>query len=96
MAPIWIPGHVPRSSSAPPRGAGVPPAITRAAPTTGSRAADPGHGVDVVTVTAARPMPTSPIQVMTAATLDGSRRSCGARTATSPPRASSQARVSGE
>ena len=75
----------------------MPPAITAAAPTTGMPATSvPGYGVEAPKAKAPTPMAASPAQLRTAPAAAGRRRSAGVATATSAPRASSQARVNGE
>ncbi len=94
--PIHWNGGRRRRDSAPRVGAVTPPAMIRAAPTTGSATADPGYGVLAVNSRADTTIAARPAQVMIEPKRRGMRRSHWVLTATSAPRASSHARVNGE
>lgn len=70
--------------------------MMRPAPSTGTATRAPGYGVWALKPTAAPTMSANPTQVSAAAVRLGTRRSQVVATATSAPRASSQARVNGE
>src|ERR1700749_3422594 len=79
------------------RGLADPAAISRALLTTGRATAHPGYGVESVNTSALTDIPANPHTASTSNThAELTRMMNGPSTATSAPRASSQARVSGE
>ena len=92
MRPPNCRGRRPSSRPAPPTVA-QPQAMTTAAPTTGSAAADPGYGVRPLYAKAEATTAASPSQPPAQASGRGTLARAGVLTATSAPRLSSQARV---
>jgi hypothetical protein len=77
-------------------GAAQPAARTAAVPPTGNSAALPGNGVEALNWVIDHRTASRPSHPSVAAATPGSRRNHGAARATTPPAASSQARVGSE
>ena len=89
-------GLAPEQALDPPLGLRRAAAMTRPAPKVGMATSAPGYTLDPVSVTLATRITASPTQDATAAQACGIRLKVGPCTAMSPPRASSQDRVSSE